>query len=117
MPGRVKRVRSAIKEVIGTIYCRSAQYSADLHFILAGRTNRVPMGGRRGQKVPVDGQIEAPEVTFPMAQTLHQNSSCAESYALFREAAQTRSNRDDAQLQPIISPPPGLGSRRFLNQK
>ena len=68
------------------------------------------------KKVPVDVQIEAPEVSFPMAQTLHQNSSCAKSYALFREAAQIRSNRDDAQLQPIISPPSGLGFKCFLSE-
>ncbi|KAF5943862.1 hypothetical protein HYC85_017939 [Camellia sinensis] len=30
------------------------------------------------------------------------------------KVAQFRSNRDDAQLQPIISPPSGLGFRRFL---
>ncbi|MGV7535371.1 hypothetical protein PJM52_29495, partial [Mycobacterium kansasii] len=56
-------------------------------------------------------QIEAPEVSFPMAPTLHQNSSCAKSYARFGEAAQFRSNRVDPLLQPTISPPPGLGFR------
>ena len=100
-----EKIRSLVK-----IKCRSALFSA-------GQLNRVPMDDSLVKIWPVGMQIEAPEVSFPIAQTLHQNSSCAKSYALFREVAQTRSNRDDPLLQPNISPPPGLGCRRFLNQK
>ena len=108
---RVQRVQTGQKMWSSAkIKCRSALFSA-------GRQNRLPIDDFKVKKRPVAMQIEAPEVSFPMAQTLHQNSSYAKSYALFGEAAQTRSNRDDAQLQPIISPPPGLGSRRFLSAK
>ena len=107
----VQRVQTGQKiRSLSKIKCRSALFSA-------GRLNRVPMDDSLVKTWPVGMQIEAPEVIFPTAQTLHQNSFCAKSYALFREVAQTRSNRNDPLLQPTISPPPELGCKRFLSTK